>query len=407
VELVRKGELDAAAAEFEEAYRLSPNYSVLYNLGQAYSMLGRPIQSVNALEKYLELGGDRVDATRRRQVLETIARNNDRIGSCELSIAPQNATVTLDGRAVSADEFGRPMRLSVGMHTLTATSDGHVTHTQSVEITAKQTTKISVRLEPVHVELPAPRVGQLALACIVPSVQVRMDGRAVAISSDPVLVPIGNHELRWSREGYTTAIERVEVSDQTVTHAACALHPEPGLPPLSRATWVLRVSQNGALITIDGQHAANTVVVPHGPHRVSVRRTGFEDWVATLDAKPGETRTVEIELRATPAHQRELDDAARSKRTWAYVIGGIGASLLGTGVAVGVENGHRYTQWASDRDAFNRDVSQGFTPGVGQRAAELETRATSIQARDDVAIGLGALGGGLLGYAVISGLGAQ
>src|SRR5882724_11195271 len=73
LKFVERGELDAAAVEFEAAYRVNPNYLVQYNLGQAYLALGRPVLALAAFETYLQVGGSNIPLTRRRQVEDLIA----------------------------------------------------------------------------------------------------------------------------------------------------------------------------------------------------------------------------------------------------------------------------------------------------------------------------------------------
>jgi iron complex outermembrane receptor protein len=74
VELAARGEFERALAEFEAAHRNSPNFAVLYNIGQAHIELGHPLFAIAALEHRLEdrraetlrlLGGTR---RHRRQV---------------------------------------------------------------------------------------------------------------------------------------------------------------------------------------------------------------------------------------------------------------------------------------------------------------------------------------------------
>ena len=47
--LAQQGSLEAAIAEFKQAYALSPHPSVLYNLGQAYAASGRAVEAVQTL----------------------------------------------------------------------------------------------------------------------------------------------------------------------------------------------------------------------------------------------------------------------------------------------------------------------------------------------------------------------
>src|SRR3972149_838689 len=58
VELAREDSYAEALAEFRRAHALSPHFSVFYNIGQASIALDRPVEAVDALNRYLEEGVD-------------------------------------------------------------------------------------------------------------------------------------------------------------------------------------------------------------------------------------------------------------------------------------------------------------------------------------------------------------
>src|SRR5262249_33525822 len=68
-----------ALREFEEAYALSPQYAVLYNIGQAHVALGHTAEAIDVLGRYLRDGGDRIAPARRTQVVRQIAELRTRL----------------------------------------------------------------------------------------------------------------------------------------------------------------------------------------------------------------------------------------------------------------------------------------------------------------------------------------
>src|SRR5690242_763381 len=58
IELANQGLYQAALEQFQNAYAASPHYAVLYNIGQAQIALGRPIDAIEALSRYLRDGAD-------------------------------------------------------------------------------------------------------------------------------------------------------------------------------------------------------------------------------------------------------------------------------------------------------------------------------------------------------------
>jgi tetratricopeptide (TPR) repeat protein len=71
---VQAGKLREARQSFEEAYRLSPHFVVLYNLGRVSFDLGELETARGYFERYLEQGGNRIAPAERERVEALIAR---------------------------------------------------------------------------------------------------------------------------------------------------------------------------------------------------------------------------------------------------------------------------------------------------------------------------------------------
>jgi tetratricopeptide (TPR) repeat protein len=91
VELAKAGSYEPALTEFEQAYRISPHFSVLYNIAQAELALERPQRAVETLRRYLAEGGEQIDPSRRAEVEATITTELERVGQREAVSAPPRA----------------------------------------------------------------------------------------------------------------------------------------------------------------------------------------------------------------------------------------------------------------------------------------------------------------------------
>jgi tetratricopeptide (TPR) repeat protein len=100
VEFAKAGSYESALAEFEQAYRISPHFSALYNIGQAELALDRPQLAIETLRRYLAEGGERIEPARRAEVGSTIATELERLGPVEAA----NETE----RAAAPSEEARP-----------------------------------------------------------------------------------------------------------------------------------------------------------------------------------------------------------------------------------------------------------------------------------------------------------
>jgi tetratricopeptide (TPR) repeat protein len=83
VALAKAGSYEAALLEFQQAYRIAPHFSVLYNIGQAELALDRPGAAVETFRRYLAEGQDQIEPARRAEVVSTIASELERMGPRE------------------------------------------------------------------------------------------------------------------------------------------------------------------------------------------------------------------------------------------------------------------------------------------------------------------------------------
>lgn len=121
----QEGKYASALAEYDQAYELSTddkgkrNWKILFNRGQCLVMLGREPEAIESFERYLNEGGDQVDAARRAQVENDIKKLRDRLGTIILEgTMPTGSDVTLDGRKMGKTPLPGPMIAASGFHDL-------------------------------------------------------------------------------------------------------------------------------------------------------------------------------------------------------------------------------------------------------------------------------------------------
>jgi PEGA domain len=124
LDLAGHGGYEAALEEFNEAYAASPQFAVLYNIGQAEVALGRPLEAIETFSQYLQDGQDRIPRARQQQVKDLIALLESRLAELFITTDRPNARITVDGREVGSTPLSKPVRLAPGTHRLSATSEG-------------------------------------------------------------------------------------------------------------------------------------------------------------------------------------------------------------------------------------------------------------------------------------------
>jgi len=157
VDLFRDRRFGDAATEFEEAYRLSPAYVVLYNIGQVDAALGRSVEAVDAYEKYLKQGASQISAERTQEVQVELGKQRDRIGTVALRTKPEGAEIRMDGKWIGKTPLAQPVRATVGRHTFDAFLSGYAPQVYEVEVVgrAERRLEIAFNVDPVVAEKEA------------------------------------------------------------------------------------------------------------------------------------------------------------------------------------------------------------------------------------------------------------
>jgi hypothetical protein len=125
VELVDDGQLEGALVEFQRSYDLTRHFAVLYNIGQVLVSLARPVEAVDAYQRYLAEGRDLVPAARRAEVEKEMLRQKARIATIDIRGLPDGAMVRVDGKEIGRAPFGGSLRVGVGKHSIAAAAEGY------------------------------------------------------------------------------------------------------------------------------------------------------------------------------------------------------------------------------------------------------------------------------------------
>ena len=118
--LANQGQYEAALEQFANAYTKSPHFAVLYNIGQAQIALGRPLEAIAALSKYLRDGAEQVPLSRRELVQAQVALLESRLAELTVTTDTPGAMIRVDGHEVGTAPLFQPIPLAAGAHTVTA-----------------------------------------------------------------------------------------------------------------------------------------------------------------------------------------------------------------------------------------------------------------------------------------------
>lgn len=286
-----------AADEFNEAYRLSPAFKILYNIGQVNVALGRSVEAVDAFDRYLKQGASTIPAERRREVAAEIDRQHARIGIVSIRTFPEGAEVRVDGVLVGQTPMSKPVRFNAGRHTIEASLSGRSPQARELEVSGRAEIAIELTLERIVAPpAPSPAPPTPVPQPPVPAQPVIQPPPVIqrVIIEAPTPAPI---------EGEKARIERVPSPPQT--------------PPASSVSW---------------QRIGGVVVIAAGLATATV---------GGVDAYRGANQTNDAGNRLANAMTGAEYDAARpdydagkrlNQRGW--IIAGVGAAVFVGGIVL-------------------------------------------------------------------------
>ena len=169
VELVDDGQLAEAIIEFQRSYDLTKHFSVLYNIGQVYVSLAKPVEAIAAYEGYLVGGGKNIPAARRGEVEREIARQKARIATLEIHVLPEGAVVRVDGKEIGKAPISASVRVGLGTHTIGASAEGCDPAETEVTVAGEDQKVVELALANRVAEMPPPQAAPVVqLAPVLP-----------------------------------------------------------------------------------------------------------------------------------------------------------------------------------------------------------------------------------------------
>jgi len=147
-----RAEFADALDKFDQAYEAFPSPKLLFNIGQASRELGRPVDAVEAFEKFLEQASEappEMIAEARRSVDELLPRVGKLLIDCGIS----GAEITVDGKRVGESPISDLIRVEPGTHQVTVTHEGMTPAIENVTVAAGTVQTVVLRLRAL-VEVP-------------------------------------------------------------------------------------------------------------------------------------------------------------------------------------------------------------------------------------------------------------
>lgn len=400
VELYNEGQFAPALAEFERAYALSRNASVLFNVSAAQEGAGRFVEALASLRRYAREAPRAVVDARREDVTAGLTRLEQRVGTLVLTPRTPGLTATLDGLPQSTETLSAGLLVNAGVRRLELRAPGHVPQTVELRVTGGDRVLVEEALEPVR--------SAIQVLCDTPGVTVLVDGEPAGSTplASPLRVPEGRRRVTLQRPGYEPFEREVDAVGPGARVEA-RLRWEDPLPEASASRLRVTASEPDVLASLDGRRIPvdGSLPVPSGPHRLRVERELFLPTERDVVLRAGAVTELQVTLVPTPAHRSELAAAARQRRTvgWGFLGPGL-AVLLAGGVYLGL-TGASYSETSAQFTTFDevyRACERGAGPSVEvcqQRYSTTQRTALGTAADEDLVQVLLATGVTALGVA--------
>lgn len=365
--LFEKGEHAAALAEFKRAFELIPNPVVLYNMGLVYAAMNRPVEAVDALDRFYAATGDKATVEQKHQGGKVRAEQAARIARL-MVVTNHPSTVELDGVEAGHTPMTEPLAVPSGAHTITAIAPGFQPSRREVTLAGQVTETVSLALVPTETG-----AAHLAVTTPVPGAEVWINDKRVGVTPllGTVAVAPGEVRIELRRDGYLSSSKAMHIDEGANARVDLSLDEDPAATsPKGRLRLALSVS-GSTEIAVDGTPRGNTadgLSLPAGPHTLRVDCVGFEPYNRSIQIDPGRDLALAVSLVPTLETQTRDEDSARTRRI-------VGWSMMGGGVATAVGA-------AAYAILTRHDVSQAQASLNDQLAKEQNTANLPPTSRD-------------------------
>ena len=319
---------NAAMVEFQRAYELTRNPAVLFNISATHELTGHYVEALDAMLDYERLAPRDTVAQRRAEIDATLARLRGRIGTLVVRFEADGLQVQVDGLQRAVTEARGGLRLSAGRHRISLSAPHYTAREEELDLAGGSTVVLSEPLSPER--------AFMAVECNVQGAEVLVDGHTVATTptTSPLPLPEGTHHVMVRRPGFTTYETDVNAVGAGARVRAQLAWADP-MPRDVAARIVVQASEPDVVAYLGDRRVdpTGTDLVPPGRHRLRVEHRDFITEEREIDLATAQPNTVPVFLQPTPAFRESYFAERRSRITTGAVVAGVGALVIGAGVA--------------------------------------------------------------------------
>ena len=163
--LYEKGDHAGALEKFNAAYAAYPSPKLLFNIGQADRDLSRPVEAMEAFEKFLASDTDASPETI-AAARKAVAKLQDKLGRIRIDCQTAGAEVNIDGKSVGLTPLPDLVWATPGRHLIVASHPKATPVLENIDVIAGSVGTVTLRFRPPAIPVaaaqpvPQPEVAQ-------------------------------------------------------------------------------------------------------------------------------------------------------------------------------------------------------------------------------------------------------
>lgn len=204
--LFNNGDFAGAATKYGQAYDLSKDPRLLFNLAICEKNLKHYARTQGLLEQYEHDMGGRIAADDKATVDAALAAIRNLVGTVKVDATEASATVLVDGQAAGTTPLATPLLLDLGKHTIAVRKAGFVTSEQTVDVDGGSEAAVAVTL--------APEVHTAHLLVVTgPEATVTVDQKSASAGRFDARVASGEHTVLVTEPGKVAYKAEIALKD--------------------------------------------------------------------------------------------------------------------------------------------------------------------------------------------------
>jgi tetratricopeptide (TPR) repeat protein len=143
-----RGDYAAALDKFTAAYKIFPSPKLWFNIGQANRDLGRPVEAVEAFDRFLRDAGDAPPETL-AEARRSAAELKTKLSQIQVNCAIDGTEITVDGKQVGSTPLGEMLWTTPGRHQVAAQHEGYAPAIEDVVVTIGKIAAVNIEVLPI------------------------------------------------------------------------------------------------------------------------------------------------------------------------------------------------------------------------------------------------------------------